>query len=238
MVDDDPQVLASWSRAMLGSKAMMSTARGQPTKRSMQELEARPFDLVITDLIMPEKEGLETIAEMKTLTWQCPRHRDVRRRSHRAYRLPGDGALHRRRRDAGQTVRAQLELISLVSNLLSEAEILTVPPITLVERYLADSGRDELAAALLVARTLDSPVDDHAVRTDTWANCGGRFATRVSQEGAAQSLAEFLRDEGFKASDNLQSLDASRIDKCSEFASGHSDHAQHSVSDGRHGRPA
>ncbi len=69
-----------------------------------------------------------------------------------------------------------------------------------------------MAAALLVARTLDPSVDEDAVRT-TLAELGGRFATRVSQEGAAQSLAEFLRDEGFKASDNLQNLDASRIDK-------------------------
>jgi len=69
-----------------------------------------------------------------------------------------------------------------------------------------------LGAALLVAGTLDPSVDEGGVRTEL-AELGDRFATRVSQEGAAQSLADFLRDEGFKASDNLQNLDASRIDK-------------------------
>ncbi len=82
----------------------------------------------------------------------------------------------------------------------------------MVERYLADSDRDELAAALLVARTLEPSVSEGEVRGAV-VELGDRCATRLSAESAPQSLAAFLRDEGFKASDNLQSLDASRIDK-------------------------
>jgi|KBSSwiStaDraftv2_1062776.scaffolds.fasta_scaffold34793_1 regulator of sirC expression with transglutaminase-like and TPR domain len=83
---------------------------------------------------------------------------------------------------------------------------------TLVERYLEDTDRDELAAALLVARTLEPNVDEGEVRT-ALGTLGDRCAARLSPDAAPQSLADFLRDEGFKASDNLQSLDASRIDK-------------------------
>ena len=83
---------------------------------------------------------------------------------------------------------------------------------TLVERYLEDTDRDELAAALLVARTLEPNVDEGEVRT-ALGMLGDRCAARLSPDAAPQSLADFLRDEGFKASDNLQSLDASRIDK-------------------------
>lgn len=45
------------------------------------------------------------------------------------------------------------------------------------------------------------------------AELGDRFSARFAHELAPQSLADFLRGEGFKATDNLQSLDASRIDK-------------------------
>ena len=83
---------------------------------------------------------------------------------------------------------------------------------TLVERYLEDTDRDELAAALLVARTLEPNVEEGEVRT-ALGTLGDRCAARLSPDAAPQSLADFLRDEGFKASDNLQSLDASRIDK-------------------------
>jgi len=89
---------------------------------------------------------------------------------------------------------------------------LTADKPTLVERYLEDTDRDELAAALLVARTLEPNVDEGEVRT-ALGTLGDRCAARLSPDAAPQSLADFLRDEGFKASDNLQSLDASRIDK-------------------------
>ncbi len=45
------------------------------------------------------------------------------------------------------------------------------------------------------------------------ADLSDRFSARFAQQPAPQTLADFLRDEGFKATDNLQSLEASRIDK-------------------------
>ena len=36
-------------------------------KVALQLFRQRPFDLVVTDLIMPEKEGLETIMELKQI---------------------------------------------------------------------------------------------------------------------------------------------------------------------------
>lgn len=69
-----------------------------------------------------------------------------------------------------------------------------------------------MAAALLVARTLEPIVDEASVRS-MLVNLHDRFVGEFPQSANPQSLVGFLRDEGFKASDNVQSLDASRIDK-------------------------
>jgi regulator of sirC expression with transglutaminase-like and TPR domain len=65
---------------------------------------------------------------------------------------------------------------------------------------------------LLVAKSLDPTVDDGLVRS-ALADLSKRFAAQTPHDTDPRSLVEFLRDEGFKASDNLQSLDASRIDR-------------------------
>lgn len=70
LVDDDAQVLDVLSE--------MLHLEGHTVARAMNGLEAidamaeESFDLVITDLLMPEKEGLETIADLRTQRGNIP----------------------------------------------------------------------------------------------------------------------------------------------------------------------
>lgn len=63
VIDDDPQI-----RTML---RMMLEREGYEVTEApdgavgVQEFRKAPFDVVITDLLMPEKEGIETIIELK-----------------------------------------------------------------------------------------------------------------------------------------------------------------------------
>ncbi len=65
---------------------------------------------------------------------------------------------------------------------------------------------------MLVARTLEPAVNEGDVR-NALSDLSNRLSARFAQQPAPQTLADFLREEGFKATDNLQSLEASRIDK-------------------------
>lgn len=64
VVDDDPQV-----RSLLGAileregYEVSTVGDGQ---EAVTAYESDPFDLVITDLVMPEKEGIETFNELRT----------------------------------------------------------------------------------------------------------------------------------------------------------------------------
>ncbi|MGX9726434.1 MAG: response regulator transcription factor [Candidatus Electronema sp. VV] len=63
IMDDDVQILSLLSRSMeLAGFAAATAVNGREGQRL---LEKQPFDLVITDLIMPEKEGMETISYIK-----------------------------------------------------------------------------------------------------------------------------------------------------------------------------
>ncbi len=63
IMDDDEQVLSLLSRSMeLAGFAAATALNGREGQRL---LEKQPFDLVITDLIMPEREGMETISYIK-----------------------------------------------------------------------------------------------------------------------------------------------------------------------------
>ena len=63
IVDDDPDI-----RSLL---RIMLNVRGHDVKESengslaVKEVQRQHFDLVITDLIMPDKEGIETIIELR-----------------------------------------------------------------------------------------------------------------------------------------------------------------------------
>lgn len=83
------------------------------------------------------------------------------------------------------------------------------PRTAMIEQYRADPARDELAAAILVARLLESAVVPEAV-IDALA----ALAAEAKQQGVgdATSLVDFLRESGFGAADDPQRLDCSRID--------------------------
>ena len=63
IVDDDCQVLDVLSEMLRLEGHSVETAENGLVAAT--RMEKQRFDLVITDLIMPEKEGLETIADMR-----------------------------------------------------------------------------------------------------------------------------------------------------------------------------
>ncbi len=70
VVDDDAQVLEVVSEMLkLEGHAVTAVSNGL---QATAEFHSSHFDLVITDLIMPEREGLETISEMRRTTSTVP----------------------------------------------------------------------------------------------------------------------------------------------------------------------
>lgn len=63
VIDDDSQVLGMLEKALQrAGYDVMATTRAQ---EAMTLFRKEPADLIITDIFMPEKEGLETILEFK-----------------------------------------------------------------------------------------------------------------------------------------------------------------------------
>jgi CheY-like chemotaxis protein len=63
IVDDEPDILIILERMLRKlDHEIVLAANGREAVRRLQEL---PIDLVITDLIMPESEGIETIAVIR-----------------------------------------------------------------------------------------------------------------------------------------------------------------------------
>ncbi|GBE53465.1 sporulation initiation phosphotransferase F [bacterium BMS3Bbin14] len=65
IVDDDEQIRALLQEVM--EWAGFNVAVAENGRVAMRLQEQRPADLVITDLIMPEQEGLETITSLKRI---------------------------------------------------------------------------------------------------------------------------------------------------------------------------
>ena len=65
LVEDEPLVAETLSSAMQGKgHYVVTAANGDDGLRRFVE---RPFDLIVTDIIMPDKEGIEMILEMRRL---------------------------------------------------------------------------------------------------------------------------------------------------------------------------
>ena len=63
LVDDEASLVKAQSEFLCRAGRTVSTAANG--KEAMALVAHNDFDLVITDLVMPEKEGLETIAELR-----------------------------------------------------------------------------------------------------------------------------------------------------------------------------
>ncbi len=63
VIDDDPQI-NNLLQEVLESEGHQVITTERATE-GLQRLKTSPFDLVITDIIMPGKEGLETIRELR-----------------------------------------------------------------------------------------------------------------------------------------------------------------------------
>jgi len=65
VVDDEDSLRLLLGRAL--QKAGYEVVTAANGAAALQEFRAQPADLVITDLVMPEKEGIETILELRQL---------------------------------------------------------------------------------------------------------------------------------------------------------------------------
>jgi len=70
VVDDDDQIRRMVQRTL--ERAGYDVEPAADGKEALARFEAHPADLVITDLVMPEKEGLETIMTL-IRKWKAPR---------------------------------------------------------------------------------------------------------------------------------------------------------------------
>ena len=65
LVDDDVMVRETVKHILLS--AAHDVVLAQDGKRALEAFAKSRFDLVVTDIIMPEKDGIEVIAEMRRL---------------------------------------------------------------------------------------------------------------------------------------------------------------------------
>jgi len=67
VVDDEPQVRTVIRRIL--EKEGFEVDMAENGVKALELCQASPYDLVITDIIMPEKEGLETMIDLRR---HCP----------------------------------------------------------------------------------------------------------------------------------------------------------------------
>ncbi len=63
VVDDDPHILEVIEFAL--EKAGMATARAKNGAEALRQFEARPYDLIVLDVSMPEMDGLEVCRQVR-----------------------------------------------------------------------------------------------------------------------------------------------------------------------------
>jgi len=71
LVIEDDEIMNSMIVQLL-SEAGYEAVGSENGSRGLALLETRPFDLIITDIIMPEKEGLETIFAIRKRNKSLP----------------------------------------------------------------------------------------------------------------------------------------------------------------------
>ncbi|MFH2063727.1 MAG: response regulator [Pseudomonadota bacterium] len=66
LIEDDPQLRKLFQKKLAGrGYEIMEASNG---KEGLSRFQEKPMDLVITDIVMPEKEGLETISELRKMS--------------------------------------------------------------------------------------------------------------------------------------------------------------------------
>lgn len=70
LIDDDPDVLAL--EVLLVNSMGHAVTTAVNGKEGLRLFEEQRFDVVVTDLVMPEMEGIETIQRMKRLRPETP----------------------------------------------------------------------------------------------------------------------------------------------------------------------
>ena len=70
VIDDDETV--NDMIVQLLSEAGYEAESAYDGRRGLELLEAKPFDLIVTDIVMPEKEGLETIIAIRRISRTLP----------------------------------------------------------------------------------------------------------------------------------------------------------------------
>ncbi len=70
LVDDDPNTLASLARAfrLAGHDVVIS----ESADRALEQVRAQKFDMILSDVVMPGKDGIALLAELKTLGVTTP----------------------------------------------------------------------------------------------------------------------------------------------------------------------
>ena len=70
IVDDDPNTLASLARAfrLAGHEATVADHAG----RALELVRTQSFDLIFSDVVMPDKDGITLLEEMRALGMTAP----------------------------------------------------------------------------------------------------------------------------------------------------------------------
>jgi len=65
IVDDEPAILDSLQRTLRSMRDECDIFTAGNGAEALKLMQGTPIDIIITDLLMPEKEGLETIMEVR-----------------------------------------------------------------------------------------------------------------------------------------------------------------------------